>query len=108
MGETRSRRTRNALWDFCRNNNSGGRPCAIREAIKYSTPSILYLILSYPTRQEHNLGVYPYVFGGELFDGIIADKIYRAVLPEIKMADVKTEISSCSSVHTADVEKKSK
>ena len=33
--------------------------------------------LSSPTKWEHNFGVYPYVFGGRLFNGSIADKIYR-------------------------------
>ena len=51
------------------------------------------LYLSYPIRKGHNFGVYPYVFVGGLFNGTIADKICPAVLLEIKMADVKTEIS---------------
>ena len=47
------------------------------------------------SRYEHDFGVYPNVFGGELFNGTTSENISRAVLSEFKMAAVKTEIMLC-------------
>jgi hypothetical protein len=34
-----------------------------------------------------------------LFDGAIADEIYRAILPEIKMAAIKTDVALIVSLY---------
>ena len=46
--------------------------------------------LSSLIRWEHNFGVYRNVFGGGLFNGTIADKIYRVISPEILTTRVTT------------------
>ena len=46
----------------------------------------------------------PHVFGVEDFNGVVADFVRHSVRPEIKMADVKTEVVGNHGTQTRNVE----